>query len=107
MSGQFKYLDESTFEKEIEQGSYLVDFYADWCGPCRMLTPVLEEVAEETADVVIAKIDIDKAQGVASHFQVTSIPTLVLFKNGKEVARLVGLRDKEQIKNFIKHPHQV
>jgi thioredoxin 1 len=102
MSDQFKYLEETTFQSEIQSGSVLVAFYAGWCGPCRMLTPVLEEVAQETSDTVIAKIDIDKAQNVASSFQVTSIPTLILFKDGKEVGRLVGLRDKESIKEFIK-----
>lgn len=102
MSDAFKYLTEENFETEISSGLTLVDFYADWCGPCRMLTPVLEEVAKEVKDkAVIAKIDIDKAQKTASTFQVTSIPTLVLFKEGKEVGRLVGLRDKDTIKDFI------
>jgi len=101
MSDAFKFLEEETFEQEVASGLTLVDFYADWCGPCRMLTPVLEEVAQEVKEATIAKIDIDKAQKTASTFQVTSIPTLVLFKDGKEVGRLVGLRDKETIKEFL------
>lgn len=101
MNDHFKYLDESTFESEINSGLVLVDFYADWCGPCRMLTPVLEDVSKEVPDTTIAKIDIDAAQNTASTYQVTSIPTLILFKDGKEAGRLVGLRDKDTIKEFI------
>ena len=102
MSDGFKFLSEDNFETEVGSGLTLVDFYADWCGPCRMLTPVLEEVAKDVdGKATIAKIDIDKAQKTASAFQVTSIPTLILFKEGKEVGRLVGLRDKDTIKDFI------
>jgi len=102
MTETFVYLEEETFQQGIGSGLTLVDFYADWCGPCRMLTPILEEVGKEIeGKATIAKIDIDKAQSIASSFQVTSIPTLVLFKDGKEVGRLVGLRDKETIKEFI------
>jgi len=102
MSESFKHLDEENFEQGVSSGLTLVDFYADWCGPCRMLTPVLEEVAKDvTGKATIAKIDIDKAQKTASSFQVTSIPTLILFNDGKEVGRLVGLRDKDTIKDFI------
>ncbi|NGX59252.1 MAG: Thioredoxin [Chlamydiae bacterium] len=102
MTETFVYLEEETFQQGIGSGLVLVDFYADWCGPCRMLTPVLEDVAKELdGKASIAKIDIDKAQNTASSFQVTSIPTLILFKEGKEIGRLVGLRDKETIKEFI------
>lgn len=98
----FKELTEENFKEEIKKGVILVDFYADWCGPCRMLTPVLEKVAQKmqgTASVV--KLDIDQAQRTAAGFQVTSIPTLILFKEGKEVGRLVGLRNEDDIKDFI------
>ena len=102
MAEQFTYLTEENFDEGIRSGVTLVDFYADWCGPCRMLTPVLEElVADLSGSATIAKIDIDRAQRVASTFQVTSIPTLILFKEGKEIGRLVGLRDKDTIKDFI------
>ncbi|NGX26574.1 MAG: Thioredoxin [Chlamydiae bacterium] len=102
MTEAFVYLEEETFQQGIGTGLVLVDFYADWCGPCRMLTPILEEVVKELdGKARIAKIDIDKAQNIASSFQVTSIPTLILFKDGKEIGRLVGLRDKETIKEFI------
>jgi len=102
MSERFKYLTEENFINEIATGLILVDFYADWCGPCRMLTPKLEKVATQVqGKATIAKLDIDKAQKIASSFQVTSIPTLILFKNGKEVGRLIGLRDENMIKDFI------
>jgi thioredoxin 1 len=104
MSGQeeIKHFAEDTFSRDIQQGVVLVDFYADWCGPCRMMTPVLEKVAKEVkGTATIGKLDIDSAQKIAAQFQVTSIPTLVLFKEGKEVGRLVGLRDAPTVKQFI------
>ncbi len=102
MTETFVFLEEETFQQGISAGLVLVDFYADWCGPCRMLTPVLEEVGKElSGKATIAKIDIDKAQGTATSYQVTSIPTLILYKDGKEVGRLVGLRDKDTIKEFV------
>jgi len=101
-SDRIKKFTEDSFESEIKKGIVLVDFYADWCGPCRMMTPVLEKVADESSGkVVIAKVDIDSAQSIASNFQVTSVPTLILFKDGKAMGRLVGLRDAETIKEFI------
>jgi len=103
MSGEdIKHLAEDTFSKDIKDGVVLVDFYADWCGPCRMMTPVLEKVAKEVKGrAVIGKLDIDSAQKIAAEFQVTSIPTLILYKEGKEVGRLVGLRDAATVKQFI------
>lgn len=102
MSEEIKHLAEETFNKDVQQGLVLVDFYADWCGPCRMMTPVLEKVAQETKGrATIAKLDIDRAQKIAAQFQVTSIPTLILYKEGKEVGRLVGLRDAAAIKQLI------
>src|SRR5690348_16190528 len=95
-----KKFTEDSFHSDIKHGIVLVDFYADWCGPCRMMTPVLERVATESK-AVIAKLDIDSAQSVAGNYQVTSVPTLILFKEGKEVGRLVGLRDAETVKEFI------
>jgi thioredoxin 1 len=98
----FKHLSEENFNEGIKKGLTLVDFYADWCGPCRMLTPVLEKVARNVAGkATVAKIDIDEAQATAANFQVTSIPTLILFKDGKEVGRLVGLRDEDAIQKFV------
>ena len=97
-----KQLTDGNFNEEIKKGVTLVDFHASWCGPCRMLAPVLEQVAKDVqGKAVVAKIDIDSEQKTASHFQVTSVPTMILFKDGKEVNRLVGLRNAEAVKQFI------
>ena len=97
-----KNFTDDNFANEIAKGVILVDFNAAWCGPCRMLSPIIEEVAKEMeGKAIIAKVDIDKEQKTAAEYQVTSVPTLILFKDGKEINRLIGLRDKEAIKEFI------
>jgi thioredoxin 1 len=97
-----KELTDDNFKKETEKGIVLVDFNAIWCGPCRMLSPIIEEIAKEMeGKAKVAKLDIDSHQKVAAEYQVTSVPTLILFKDGKEVNRMVGLRDKEEIEKFI------
>lgn len=81
----------------------LVDFWATWCGPCKMVGPIIEELSEELKDeYVVAKLDVDAEQEIAIKYQVMSIPTLILFKDGKEVKRTVGFRPKAQILDFIK-----
>jgi thioredoxin 1 len=95
-------LNEDNFENEVKKGATLVDFFAQWCGPCRMLAPIIEEVAGDMkGKAKIGKVDIDKEIKVATDHQVTSVPTMILFKDGKEVDRIVGLRDAEAIKEFI------
>ncbi len=90
------------FKTKIAQGVTLIDFYADWCGPCRMLAPVLEKVASELqGQATIAKVDIDHYEELAIEHDITSVPTMILFKDGKEAGRLVGLRDAAQLKEFI------
>lgn len=102
MAANIVYLDDSSFKTTIGTGVTLVDFYADWCGPCRMIAPIIEELSNEFAGKAkIAKLDIEKAQEVTSEFQVTSIPTIILFKDGNEVKRIVGLRDKETLKGLV------
>lgn len=92
-----KIVSAENFDAFIEKGLVLIDFFAEWCGPCRMLTPVLETIASEFPLVSIGKINIDDNAQPAEKYEVSSIPTLILFKNGKEVARTVGLKDK----NFL------
>jgi thioredoxin 1 len=102
MSQNLKLLDDANFNSEIAQGVTFVDFYADWCGPCRMIAPIVEELANEMNGVAkIAKLDIESAQTTTSNLGITSIPTMILFKDGKEVKRIVGVRDKESLKGII------
>ena len=75
----------------------LLDFYATWCGPCRMVSPIVDEIAEERADVLVGKINVDEEPALAQEFGVVSIPTLVVLKNGVEVNRRVGAAPKAQI----------
>ena len=88
------------FETEVLQSDkpVLLDFYANWCGPCKMLSPVLHEIAEEYADTLkVGKVNVDEQMELAMRFQVSSIPMVVLFKNGKAVAKSVGYRPKAQL----------
>lgn len=97
-----QHLSDATFTGEVKTGVTLVDFHAEWCGPCRMLAPVLEQVAKDVkGKAKVAKIDIDKEQKTASQYNITSVPTIILFKDGKEVNRLVGLRNADAIKQFV------
>lgn len=97
-----KYLNDETFEEGISQGIVLVDFYADWCGPCQMLTPVIEELAKEmVGKATIVKVDTDKSGQVAGNYEITSIPTLLLFKDGQPIKRVVGLRDLDALRKLI------
>lgn len=102
MAQHLIHLDDKNFQKTISKGVTLVDFYADWCGPCRMIAPIIEELSSEFhGKATIGKLDIENAQETTANFQVTSIPTIILFKDGKEIKRIVGLRDKEALKSMI------
>ncbi len=97
-----KQFNDDNFDQGIAQGVVLIDFYADWCGPCRMLTPIVEELAQEMAGkLTVAKVDTDQSVSVAARFEVTSIPTLILFKNGKQVKRVVGLKDLDSLRRLV------
>ena len=80
----------------------LVDFYASWCGPCKALAPVLDELSNENPNLLIAKVNVDDDRDLALQFKVRSVPTMIIFKGGKEINRLVGFLPKEEILNRIK-----
>ena len=93
-------ITDATFEQETKNGLVLVDFWATWCGPCRMQAPILEQLAKEVdeSQLKITKIEVDENPSTPSDFSVMSIPTLVFLKDGKEVKRLVGVQSKEKLK---------
>ena len=97
-------VNDNNFEEEVLKSNIpvLVDFYADWCGPCKMLSPTVDEVAAENDDIKVVKVNVDESQEVAIKYQVMSIPTLVVIKNGNEINRSVGVVDKEEILSMIK-----
>ena len=97
-----KNITENEFEKEIEKGKVLVDFYAVWCGPCKMLSPIIEEFSEKYNDIKFLKVNVDNELQLAQRFNVMSIPTLILFEDGKEVKKNIGLLSKTDLEEFIK-----
>ncbi len=94
---------ESNFEKEVLQfeGSVLLDFWASWCGPCQMMAPIVDSVAEEKSDVKVGKINVDEEGALAQKFGIMSIPTLVLVKNGEILRQMVGYRVKDEVLKFL------
>jgi len=96
-------ITQQNFE-EVKQSekTVLLDFYADWCGPCRMVSPIVDEIAEENPQYLVGKVNVDAEPDLASAFGVMSIPTLVVLKNGKPVNQAVGVRAKEQILDMLK-----
>lgn len=98
------HITNETFEKEVMQaeGKVLVDFWASWCGPCRMLGPVIDQLGSELTDVKVCKIDVDANQDLAAKYKVETIPTLVVFEGGKEVKRSVVVQPKPAILAMLK-----
>lgn len=93
-----------TFEKEVlnSDKKVLVDFYADWCGPCHMLHPIIEEIAKENPDIKVVQVNVDNAEDLAIKYRAMSIPLLVVIEDGEEVDRVVGVVDKEYILDMLK-----
>lgn len=101
-SNSLKLLTDDNFDHGVSKGVVLVDFYADWCGPCRMLTPVIEDLAREMeGKMTVVKVDTDQSVNTAARYEVTSIPTLILFKNGEMVKRVVGLKDLSALRKMV------
>jgi len=98
------HLTTADFEQEVLNSEIpvLVDFWATWCGPCQMVGPIIEEISNENKDVKICKLDVDKEPEIASKYQVMSIPTMIVFKNGKPVKTSVGAKPKEAILSMLK-----
>ena len=97
-------LNKDNFSKEVleNKGITVIDFWASWCMPCKMLSPIVDEVAEEMQDVTVGKVNIDEQQELARQFGIMSIPTLVVLQDGKEVKRSVGFITKQAMKDLLR-----
>lgn len=96
-------VNKNNFKEEVLEAetTVLVDFYAVWCGPCQRMTPIVEELAQERADIKVCKIDVDQDKELAMQYQVASIPTFLVFKNGELVNRTMGARSKTELESLL------
>lgn len=95
-------LDDNNFDEIIKNKTILVDFWADWCMPCKMIAPTLNELAEELPpDKFIGKVDVEKNPGLSASFRIRGIPTLIIFKNGNEIERIMGIKSKGMLKSKL------
>ena len=95
------YANDNSFEELINDELVLVDFYANWCGPCKMLSPLLDELANERSGLKIVKVDVDNCPNIAKTYGILSIPTLIKFKNGQEIDKHIGYMNKDDLTSFI------
>lgn len=97
------HIDKNKLEElKASEKTIVLDFYAEWCGPCKMIAPFIEEIALENPDITVAKVDVDKSADLAIEFGIQSIPTIVVFKDGKVSSKAIGYRSKEQLIELIK-----
>ncbi len=96
-----KEITDDTFTDETSSGTVIIDFWAEWCGPCRILSPIVAELAKEIPTVQFKKINVDENPAVAQSLGITAIPTLVIYKDGKPIDRVIGLMPKEQLRKII------
>ena len=91
------------FNEEVlnSDKTIIVDFYADWCGPCKMMSPIIDKIAEENEEIKVGKLNVDDAQDIAMKYNVMSIPTIIIFKNGNEFKRFIGVTSKSEILNAL------
>ena len=98
------HLEKNNLDELIKEGTHLLDFYAEWCGPCKMLSPILEKVEEDSkGEFNIVKIDVDESYDVAKKYGIMSVPTMIIFKDGDEQEKIVGLRQKNQIEDAVRN----
>lgn len=98
------HVGDNNFEQEVEKeaGLVLVDFWATWCGPCRMIAPIIDELSNEMPQVKFAKVDVDQNPNTSSKYRITSIPTLMVFKAGEVVDTIVGFRPKQELEQILR-----
>lgn len=94
--------NQNNFHEEIKEGLVLVDFYATWCGPCKMMHPIIEEIGNQNPNLKIIKVDVDQHDDLTREYGVMSIPTIILFQNGTIVEKNIGFIAKESLENWIK-----
>ncbi len=97
------YANGEDFQEKVASGTVLLDFYADWCAPCRMLGPVLEQIASENDDIKVVKVNVDENQALAGEFGVRGIPALYVLKEGKAVAQRAGFMPKDALVDWVKN----
>ena len=90
-------IDSSNFASSIAEGIAIIDFWAPWCAPCKMMAPVVDKIAQNNPDILVGKVDIDECKEIAKKYNILSIPTLIIFKNGEEADRTVGVTQEKKI----------